>query len=368
MPKILTTALIFFVVCNAAAQKRNFKVHTIAFYNVENLFDTINDAGYGDDEYLPKGEQAWTGEKYKAKLANIAKVLSEIGTGENTASPAIIGLAELENRRVLEALIKQPALIEKGYGIVHFDSRDSRGTDVGFLYRTKEFRPTSYKNIPLIIKDSLAAEVKPVKRGKKKPSAAIFTRDQLLVTGLLDGEEVHFIVNHWPSRYGGEKKSSPLREAAAALNRKIIDSLSRLNPNAKIITMGDFNDGPYNNSITRVLKAKRFQDGLKPGELFNPMDDLSRKGEGTVAYRDAWDLFDQIIITPSLLSKDYSSYRYWKANIFKPDYLKQPTGRYRGYPLRNANGEAGFSDHFPVYVYLVKEVVSSPQPSPKERE
>ncbi|MHA3789918.1 endonuclease/exonuclease/phosphatase family protein [Flavobacterium hauense] len=339
-----------------SAQKKNFKVHTVAFYNVENLFDTINDSGFGDDEYLPRGEQAWTSEKYNAKLANIAKVLSEIGTDENTEAPTIIGLAELENRRVLEALIKQPQLIEKGYGIVHFDSRDSRGTDVGFLYLKKNFRPVSYRNIPLVIKDTLKIEeVQPKK--KKKPSPKLFTRDQLLVSGLLDGEEIHFIVNHWPSRYGGEKKSSPFREAAASLNRKIIDSLVRINPNARIITMGDFNDGPYNNSITKVLGAKAFKDDLKPGELFNPMDAISRKGEGTVAYNDAWDLFDQIIMTSTLISKDYSTFRYWKAGIFKPDYLRQPTGRYRGYPLRNANGEAGYSDHFPVYVYLVREVI-----------
>lgn len=355
MPKLFAVIFTLFVVCNAAAQKKQFKVHTVAFYNVENLFDTINDSGKGDDEYLPGGEQAWTSEKYKAKLANIAKVLSEIGADENTEAPTIIGLAELENRRVLEALIKQPTLIDKGYGIVHFDSRDSRGSDVGFLYLKSAFRPISYRNIPLVIKDTLKTkEVQPKK--KKKPSPKLFTRDQLLVSGLLDGEEIHFIVNHWPSRYGGEKKSSPYREAAATLNRKIIDSLVRINPNAKVITMGDFNDGPYNNSITKVLGAKRFKDDLKPGELFNPMDAVSRKGEGTVAYNDAWDLFDQIIMTSSLISKDYSTFRYWKAGIFKPDYLRQPTGKYRGYPLRNANGEAGYSDHFPVYVYLVREV------------
>lgn len=358
MPKTLTVLLLLFVLANGNAQKKNFKIHTVAFYNVENLFDTINDSGKGDDEYLPKGEQAWTGEKYKTKLANIAKVLSDIGTEENTASPTIIGLAELENRRVLEALIKQSPLIEKGYGIVHFDSRDSRGTDVGFLYLKSAFRPISYRNIPLVIKDTLKIEeTETKKKSKKKLSPKLFTRDQLLVSGLLDGEEIHFIVNHWPSRYGGEKKSSPFREAAAALNRKIIDSLVNIDPNAKVITMGDFNDGPYNNSITKVLGAKRFKDDLKPGELFNPMDALFREGKGTVAYNDAWDLFDQVIMTSSLISKDYSSYRYWKAGIFKPDYLCQPTGKYRGYPLRNANGEAGYSDHFPVYVYLIKEVV-----------
>lgn len=356
MPKYLYLIFILFWTSVAIAQNKHFKVHTIAFYNVENLFDTINDSGFGDDEYLPKGAQAWTGEKYRIKLSNIAKVVAEIGSPENIEAPTIIGFAELENRRVLENLIQQPALLDKNYGIVHFDSRDSRGTDVGFIYRKKDFRPTSYKNIPLIIKDSLSInETKKGRKTKKKLSPALFTRDQLLVTGLLDGEEVHFIINHWPSRYGGEKKSSPFREAAAMLNRKIIDSLQRINPIAKIITMGDFNDGPYNNSITNVLKAKGKKDSLKLYELFNPMNTLWRKGKGSVAYRDNWDLFDQIIISQSLLSKDYSSYRFWKANVYDADYLRQPTGKYRGYPLRNANGEAGFSDHFPVYLYLIKE-------------
>lgn len=346
------------VVVPACAQKKQYKIHTIAFYNVENLFDTINDSGKGDDEYLPKGTQAWTSEKYRAKLGNIARVLSEIGTPENTEPPTIIGLAELENKRVLEDLIKQQALQDKGYGIVHFDSRDSRGTDVGLLYRKSAFRPTSYRNIPLIIKDSLPAEDRmPAKGKKKKKQPVLFTRDQLLVTGMLDGEEMHFIVNHWPSRYGGEKKSRPLREAAAALNRKIIDSLSKINANAKIVTMGDFNDGPKNSSIAIILKAKEDKERLSHGEMFNPMAAMARMGMGTLAYNDAWDLFDQIIVSQPLLSKDYTSYRYWKALIFNKEYLSEPTGRYRGYPLRNRNGEAGYSDHFPVYLYLIKEVL-----------
>lgn len=356
MNKIFAVLLVLLSL-SATGQKRSFKIHTIAFYNTENLFDTINDSGYGDDEFLPKGSNAWTGEKYRAKLSNIARVLADIGGDENDEAPTIIGLAELENRRVLEDLLKQPSLIEKGYGIVHFDSRDSRGTDVGLLYRKASFRPTSYKNIPLIIKDSLPPDKKTVKGKKKKPAPALFTRDQLLVSGMLENEEIHFIVNHWPSRYGGEKKSSPLREAAAALNRKIIDSLTGINPNAKIVTMGDFNDGPYNNSIIKVLNAKGYKDNLKPSDLFNPMDAISRSGKGTVAYNNAWDLFDQIIITPSLVSKDYTSFRYWKAGIFDKEYLCEPTGKYRGYPLRNRYGEAGFSDHFPVYMYLIKEIV-----------
>jgi hypothetical protein len=360
MQRKLFAIFLFLIAISAFGQGKQFKIHTIAFYNVENLFDTINDSGKSDDDYLPDGNESWTSKKYRTKLGNIAKVLSEIGKDENPEPPTIIGLCEIENRRVLEDLVKQHPLMAEEYGIVHFDSPDSRGTDVALLFRKKSFRPTSYINIPLIIKDTLSEENKAVaksKKGRKKKQAPkIFTRDQLLVTGLLDGEEMHFIVNHWPSRYGGEKKSSPNREAAASLNKKIIDSLYRINPNAKVITMGDFNDGPYNNSIKNVLGAKGIRDDVKPLGLFNPMEEMSRKGTGSVAYKDAWDIFDQVIVSCPLLMDDHMSLRYWKAGVFNKEYLTQPTGQYKGYPLRNAHGEAGYSDHFPVYLYLIKQM------------
>ncbi|MCW4470664.1 endonuclease/exonuclease/phosphatase family protein [Flavobacterium sp. MFBS3-15] len=356
--------VVLFNIIIAQAQDKKFSVHTIAFYNVENLFDTINDPTVNDEEWLMNGRQKWTTKKYKKKLANLSRVIAEIGTGENPNSPTIIGLGEVENRGVLEDLIKQPALINKDYGIVHFDSPDKRGIDVGFLYQKKHFKPTSYKNIPLIIRDGYIAEVEQNDDAKESGEAKvtaeytgrIFTRDQLVVTGLLDGEEVSFIINHWPSRSGGEKKSSPNREAAAALNKKIIDSLYKINPNTKLITMGDLNDGPYNKSIKKVLGAKGVKEEVKQGGLYNPMEEMSERGIGTLAYRDAWDLFDQMIITEPLIKKDYTSFRFWKAGVYDKQFLKQPTGQYKGYPLRNSNGEVGFSDHFPVYLYLIKEI------------
>lgn len=345
------------------AQDKKFKVHTIAFYNVENLFDTINDPKINDEEWLPTGAQRWTLKNYKKKLSNISKVISEIGTGENTNSPTIIGLGEIENRRVLEDLIKQPALVDKDYGIIHFDSPDKRGIDVAMLYQKKNFKPTSYKNIPLMVKTRPAEESTKTEKEEKTDdkiqvdaSNRLYTRDQLLVTGLLDGEEMHFIVNHWPSRSGGEKRSSPFREAAAALNKKIIDSLYKINPNAKVITMGDLNDGPYNNSIKKVLGAKGKKEDVKELGIYNPMEDMSSKGVGSLAYRDAWDLFDQMMVTEPLIKKDYTSYRFWKANVFNKAYLAQTSGQYKGYPQRNWNGVAGYSDHFPVYLYLIKQM------------
>ena len=329
----------------AKAQEKKFKVQTVAFYNVENLFDTINNVDVNDEEYTPTGDQRWTLEKYKKKLGNLSRTIAEIGTSDQQKeSPAVIGVAEVENRGVLEDLIKQPLLIGKDYGIVHFDSPDRRGIDVGLLYQKKHFKPTSYINVPLIIYD------------QSDKTKRIYTRDQLVVTGLFDGEEMSFIVNHWPSRSGGEKKSSPNREAAGRLNRKIIDSLYTINPNAKIITMGDLNDGPTNKSVKVEVQAKGKKEDVKERGMYNPMEEMSNKGIGTLAYRDAWDLFDQMILSEPFIRKDYTSYHFWKAGVYNKPFLTQTTGQYKGYPLRNSNGQVGFSDHFPVYLYLIKEV------------
>jgi len=337
----------------AKAQDKQYKIHTIAFYNVENLFDTIPNPEIYDAEFTPNGARGWGKQKYEKKLKNLSKAISEIGKDENPNLPTILGVAEIENRGVLEDLAKMPALASADYGIIHFDSPDRRGIDVGLLYQKNHFKPTSYKNIPLYIYDKSDSKYKDANNGKGK---RIYTRDQLLVTGILEGEEISVIVNHWPSRSGGEKVSSPNREAAAALNKKIIDSLYQINPNAKVITMGDLNDGPYNKSVKEVLNAKGKREEVKPQGLYNPMIKMSQDGLGTLAYRDAWDIFDQIIVSEPLIQKDYSSLRYYKAKIFNKPFLIQQSGQYKGYPLRNqASGEPGFSDHFPVYIYLIKE-------------
>lgn len=359
--KFVSLFVALLAIFGASAQEKKFIVHTVAFYNCENLFDTINDPTIIDEEYLPSA--GWTLKKYKMKLANLSRVLAEIGTGENTNSPTLIGVSEVENRGVLEDLVKQPLLAAKDYGIVHFNSPDKRGIDVGFLYQKKHFKPTSFKNIPLLVyqkedekaKKDDGEEKSDDKVAVDSKTRVLYTRDQLLVTGLLDGEEINVIVNHWPSRSGGEKRSSPYREAAAALNKKIIDSLYRINPDAKIITMGDLNDGPYNNSVKKVLGAKARKEEVGKQGIFNPMEEMANKGIGSLAYRDAWDLFDQIIMTEPLIRKDYSSFRFWKAGVYNKAFLTQTTGQYKGYPLRSARGEVGFSDHFPVYIYLIKQ-------------
>ncbi len=351
------------VISNAQAQEKKFKIHTIAFYNVENLFDTINQENY-DEEYLP--QNGWTSKKYKQKLNNLGRVIAGIGVNDQQKeSPTILGVCEVENKGVLEDLVKNYQIASKDYGVVHFDSPDKRGIDVGLLYQKKHFKPTSYINVPLYIYQN---EVKSTKKEEDEGNEAdkanvnfdakskrVYTRDQLLVTGLLDGEEVHFIVNHWPSRSGGEKRSSPYREAAGRLNRKIMDSLFKINSNAKIITMGDLNDGTYNKSVKEGIGAKLKKTEVKKHGIYNPFEQMAKDGHATLFYRDSGDIFDQMMVSEAYIRNDFSGWQYWKAGIYNKQFLIQTSGQYKGYPLRNSPSEPGFSDHFPVYIYLIKE-------------
>ncbi|WP_026978547.1 endonuclease [Flavobacterium tegetincola] len=361
---IFLSLFLAFAMSQVHAQDKKFKIHTVAFYNVENLFDTINQANY-DEEYLP--QNGWTSKKYKQKLNNLARVIVGIGTNDQQKeSPTILGVCEVENKGVLEDLVKNPQIASKDYGIVHFDSPDKRGIDVGFLYQKKHFKPTSYINVPLYVyqneADTSKKEEKDAEESDKPnvnfdaTSKRIYTRDQLLVTGLLDGEEMHFIVNHWPSRSGGEKRSSPYREAAGRLNRKIMDSLFKINPNAKIITMGDLNDGTYNKSVKEGIGAKLKKSEVKKSGIYNPFEQMAKDGNATLFYRDSGDIFDQIMLSEPFLRNDFSSFQYWKAGIYNKQFLIQISGQYKGYPLRNSPSEPGFSDHFPVYIYLLKEI------------
>ena len=324
----------------SVAQKKIYKVLTIAFYNVENLFDTKNNPTGYDINSVPN-KNNWTKATYNAKLKNIAKVISEIGADVTGIAPAIIGLNEIENREVLEDLIRQKPLLREKYGIIHFNSPDNRGLDVALLYKKKFFTPTNYKAHELIIFDN------------NNPANRIFTRDQLVVSGLLDGEKMHFIVNHWPSRIDNK-----IQLAAAKLNRKIIDSILSREPMAKIITMGDLNINPTSSSIKNILKTKSKRDNVSRKQLFNPMEVFFNNGLGTFAWRDRWYLFDQMILSSELTKKDYTSYRYYKGGIFNKSYLANSKGQYKGYPFnsfRDGFFTGGYSDHFPVFLYLVKE-------------
>lgn len=329
----------------AAQTKTEYQLRTIAFYNLENLFDTKNDTLVYDDDRTPEGKDNWTQERYDHKLSQLAKVISQIGSTANETPPDVLGVCEVENKQVLQDLVNQPILRKYDYGIVHFDSPDERGIDVALLYRKQAFIPTAFESRRLLL--------------SKDDGYRDYTRDQLVVEGVLDNEKIHFIVNHWPSRSGGEARSRPFRLAAAKLNKRIIDSIQRNNSLAKIISMGDFNDDPVDPSFKRILQVKGKKKQLDSMSLFGPMEKPFRKGEGSLAYRDKWNLFDQIYMTANLVSETTETYQFWKAGIFTPNYLVDPQGKYKGYPLRTYAGGSyigGYSDHFPVYMYLIRQV------------
>lgn len=330
---------------NLAQDQTQYKIRTVAFYNLENLFDTIDEPDLWDERSPIMELKANRSEIYIKKLNNMAKVISEIGVKDAKTPPAVIGVCEIENKQVLEDLISTDYLRPYHYSIIHYDSQDRRGIDVALLYRKQYFTPTHHKSYNVRLYDA---------------GDRVYTRDQLLVSGLLDGESVHFIVNHWPSRRGGEQKSRPLRMGAAKYNKRMIDSLQKMYDNPKIIGMGDLNDDPINASLKEVLKATGVKKEVKEGGIYNPMEDLFRRGYSTLGYRDNINLFDQIYMTSPLLAEDknYNSWRFYKANIFNPNYLINSKGRYKGYPFRSfADGKftGGYSDHFPVYIYLIEE-------------
>ena len=325
-----------------AQEKQAYKVGLVGFYNLENLFDTINDPNKNDEEFLPQGANQWNTEKYMSKLHKMAYAISTIGTDWSPDGVAVLGMSEMENRTVLEDLVAQPELKNRNYQIVHYDSPDRRGVDVGLLYNPKYFKPTNSKSYRTVV-----------------PSDPDFiTRDQLVVSGLFDGEPMHFIVMHWPSRAGGEKRSMPGRIAAATLCRHIADSILYEDPNAKIIMMGDFNDYPTNKTVTEYLRASGDMKDLRNGEFYNAMYDLHKKGIGTNYYRDAPGVLDQMILTPALLPNGYDSYQFKNAKVHNKEFLKQHGGKYNGYPFRTFGSGVwmgGYSDHFPVYVILLKK-------------
>lgn len=348
MIKIKLLLLLFFqfiVISDFFAQetKGEYFIACVGYYNLENLFDTIDSPDVDDTEFTPEGESKWNTKRYYKKLEYLSEVIYGIGTDINPDGLAVLGFSEVENRSVVEDLVSSAKLKSRNYEIIHFESPDRRGIDVGLLYQPKYFNPVSNKSIPLI------AENNPDFK----------SRDQLLVTGTMANETIHIIVVHWPSRYGGEKRSQPYRFAAAKLTRSICDSLFKIDPEAKIIVMGDFNDNPKDKSIKQYLKASGRISEKDSKSLFNPMSELYKKGIGTTAWRDSWSLFDQIIISKALTGKDYSSLRMFKTLVYNKKFLSQDEGRYEGYPWRTFAGGVylgGYSDHFPVYMYLIREL------------
>lgn len=333
---ILTTACIFFVYSCNKSEINNFKV---AFYNVENLFDTLNTKGSRDGEYTPTSELKWDTKKYLLKIEKTAKVIRAI---DSTNLPAIIGLCEIENRLVLEDLIRNHQLRDAGYAIVHHESPDERGIDVALLYRTKFFT---------VITDK-AFKVKSPQNQRDR------TRDLLYVKGVTATRDtLHVLVDHWASRMGGEEKSIHKRKNSARFVKKVTDSIFSTNPNSNIIFMGDLNDNPNDSSLTVVLKAKMPVQNPKSDILYNLSLMNFANGEGTLYYK-SWDLFDQMIVSGNILAgKTTQKLKPVEMHIFKPDWLLFKKRNGLKVPNRTGGGKnysGGYSDHLPVYINFSK--------------
>ena len=337
--------LFFFNLC-FSQEKEKFQVALVGFYNLENLYDTINQDYVDDQEFTPEGTRRYTGQIYWDKLSKLDRVLSDLGTDHSIDGPAILGVAEIENRSVLRDLCRQEGLKSRNYQIVHYDSKDARGVDVGLLYNPKYFK--------VLKSEKIFVDLSEFGDGK--------TRDILYVKGLFLGEELHVMVGHWPSRRGGEEASMARRCKAAQVMRQKSDSVFMENPNANIIAMGDLNDDPVSPSLTDCLKARGTKEEAKDGVFFNPFMDYFNKGIGTLAYNDAWNLFDQIVISPGLVDPN-SNLRYSGGFIFSRKYMVSQDGPYRGYPFRTYSGDiysGGYSDHFPTYLVFKKKLASAP--------
>ena len=350
----LLLAVLTLLVPTQGCAKKKAPRHVIGSYNVENLFDTVHDQGKNDYEYLPDGRNKWTGLKYTHKLKNMARVLSEMGTDRIPQGCAAIGVSEVENAKCLADLCNQETLKARNFQFVHIEGPDQRGVDCALLYNPRLFEIRNVKLVPYIYikeEDSLRA-----------------TRGFLVVSGTLADEHVTIVVNHLPSRGA----TSFYREEGGRQLRIVKDSLLKDDPNVKIFIMGDMNDDPQDKSMAEALGAKRKIKDVEDGGLWNPFWDVLASGTGTLQYDGKWNLFDQIILSRSLLDTnvmkktidfkprdiDCSSLRYYRHQVFRRDYLFQKEGKYKGNTLRTHAGGAwldGYSDHLPTVVYVIKE-------------
>lgn len=309
----------------ASAPEAEFNV---MFYNVENLFDLEDDPQKADEEFTPLGEKRWDEQRYQTKLVHLSKVISSAGA----ELPDVIGLCEVENRKVVEDLANTGKLKGKPYEIIHRESPDGRGIDVALLYN------------PERIKLREAGVIETTLPVGDRPN----TRLILHASGKINKRNVHFFVNHWPSRYGGKEKSEPNRMAVAQNLRNYLDQLIADDPDAEIVLMGDFNDYPVEPSITDVLGAEPLS---KQGSLVNLMDEMHRKGLGSYNYRGEWGALDQFMVSSTLMDGKGLDVKPESAQFIRHDWMMYVNDQGEAYPSRTyggANYYGGYSDHLPI--------------------
>lgn len=313
-------------------RKKANDLYTIGFYNLENLFDTHDDPNTLDDDFTPNGFKKWSLKRYKRKLYKLAKTIAEVGDEATKRPPVLMGIAEVENREVVEDLIGAEALRDINYGYVHYDSPDERGIDTGLIYHKDYFVVLHSEPITLMIFEE---------NGVRDT-----TRDILYVKGLLNKEEVHIFVNHWPSRRDGDRETSFKRVQAAETILDFMKGIETEIENPNYIVMGDFNDGPNDESIKRLMQSEK---------LYNPMEKLLTPERGSANYKKSWMLFDQILVSHNFFNYQKGTHSFAHANIFDESFLTEFKGKYKGTPYRTYVGRkyiGGYSDHFPVYIQL----------------
>jgi len=314
-------------------KKPKGNLFTVAFYNLENLFDTVHDEGKLDHDFTPQGFKKWSMKRYKRKVYKLAKTIGEIGDKSSANPPVLVGVAEVENKRVMNDLIHAEPLRHIDYGFVHYESPDERGIDTALIYHKKYFSVITSEPITLFVNNP---------DGERDT-----TRDILYVHGALNGEEVHVFVNHWPSRRDGEMETGYKRVKAAQTVGDFMAKLELTYTNPNYIILGDFNDDPNSESIQKLVK----QNGL-----YNPMDKLHIPVQrGSASYNKNWSLFDQIMVSHNFLNHEKGTHSFAHANIFDEKFLVEYKGKYKGAPYRTYAGRkyiGGYSDHFPVYIQL----------------
>ncbi len=337
---LLSLSCLLMISCGGTARpQQGENAYAIGFYNLENLFDTTHDAGKTDYEFLPDGTYKWTHEKYVNKLRNLSRVLSEMGTDRLPQGCAAIGVAEVENAKCLADLCRQEPLKARNIQYVHVEGPDQRGIDCALLYDPSRFTVRNVRLVPYIY--------------KQPQDAHRATRGFLVVSGTMADEHVTIIVNHLPSR----GSDAYYREEGGRQLKAVKDSLLRDDPAVKLLIMGDMNDDPQDASMAKYLGAKRWQKEVGDGGLWNPWWNVLASGTGTLSYQGAWNLFDQIILSSSLIRPQQGTLGYKDCEVFRRKYLIQKKGRYRGTPLRTHSGGEwlnGYSDHLPTVVYLQK--------------
>lgn len=306
------------------------ETYTIAFYNIENLFDIENDPLTNDDDFLPTSAKRWTIKRYQNKLMKLGTVISKIGDEETEGAPAIIGLAEVENQKVLMDLVRSKDLIDEDYSFVHYDSMDERGIDVALLYKRDVFSVKNSETFSVYLENEIGLQD--------------YTRDILLVQGQLHNEPINIIVNHWSSRREGEKETEFKRLASANKVNAIIKRLKDEDNNAKIIVMGDFNDNPDDGSMSLLENESN---------LYNPFKTVWSREKGSLNHNFNWNLFDQILFSTNFFDIKNTNLNFSRADVFNTKFLTQYHGKYKGQPFRTYVGKkykGGYSDHFPVYI------------------